>query len=255
MDRTSRRRAGQLISSMKANKRKNNDALPSTVFSNQGSALSNSGTIIVNVISGAKEDDIKMIILFYITGLTLKKYMNPKDRRLIMWKTLTAGKLKVKKIYGMLGVITFMSPEKYHVIECGYSIKCKPSIPQQLYDHLDTATVTINNPFKQHPEYSLAVLEALKPLPKNWKAARKAVVNPEDNDDDDEGEESKEFLQELFLIMQKKDVAAVLKESKASYNLFVFWPLISLAAGEYILKASKEEYRADACILDENDRD
>ncbi|KAI8077270.1 uncharacterized protein B0P05DRAFT_544290 [Gilbertella persicaria] len=59
MDRTSRRRAGQLISSMKANKRKNNDALSSTVFSNQGSALSNSGTIIVNVISGAKEDEAK----------------------------------------------------------------------------------------------------------------------------------------------------------------------------------------------------
>ncbi|KAI8077271.1 uncharacterized protein B0P05DRAFT_471261, partial [Gilbertella persicaria] len=153
-------------------------------------------------------------------------------------------------------------PEKYHVIECGYSIKCKPSIPQQLYDHLDTATVTINSPFKQHPEYSLAVLEALKPLPKNWKAARKAVVNPEDNDDDDEGEESKEFLQELFLIMQKKDVAAVLKKSEVNYNLFVLWPLMSLAAGdmnfvagEYTLKASKEEYRADACILDENDNE
>ncbi|KAI8077303.1 uncharacterized protein B0P05DRAFT_638008 [Gilbertella persicaria] len=239
MDRTSRRRAGQLISSMKANKRKNNDALPSTVFSNQGSALSNNGTIIVNVISGAKEVD----------GSKRQKVDHVEDAD--SWQVESEEDL-------------WDAWRQFLKCCCCCHDFC---IPQQLYDHLDTATVAINNLFKQHPEYSLAVLEALKPLPKNWKAARKAVVNPEDNDDDNEGEESKEFLQELFLIMQyyfvqEEGCGCCIKKSEVNYNLFVLWPLMSLAAGdmnfvagEYILKASKEEYRADACILDENDNE
>lgn len=60
-------------------------------------------------------------------------------------------------------------------------------------------------------------------------------------------------------LLKKKDVAAALSQSEANYNLFVLWPLMDLAAGdlkfcagEYVLLSSKEEYKADACIVDKH---
>lgn len=117
-------------------------------------------------------------------------------------------------------MITFISPEKYHIIECGYSIQCKPNIPQQLYDHLDVNAEVIKNPFKQLVKYSFTVLDTLKNLPVSefncplfccsdtilligkMERGQKAVVSDGDeNDNDYEDIEVKGFLQDFFLNM------------------------------------------------------
>ncbi|KAI8378289.1 hypothetical protein EDC96DRAFT_540623 [Choanephora cucurbitarum] len=101
------------------------------------------------------------------------------------------------------------------------------------------------------------------------KRARKTVAsfgdNDDDSDDDDDVDDNdtvtKRFLQDFFSycinLLKKKDVAAALSQSEANFNLFVLWPLMDLAAGdlkfcagEYVLLSSKEEYKADACIVD-----
>ncbi len=54
------------------------------------------------------------------------------------------------------------SLEKYHVLECGYSIKCKPYFPEVLYEVLeDNKSDVIVSPFKSYIVYLRRVLLSL----------------------------------------------------------------------------------------------
>ncbi|KAI8642290.1 hypothetical protein BD408DRAFT_344550, partial [Parasitella parasitica] len=51
--------------------------------------------------------------------------------------------------------------EKDHVIECGYTIKCKPSYDQDLYHQLgDYTTQLVKSPFMTHSSYPSQVIKA-----------------------------------------------------------------------------------------------
>lgn len=55
------------------------------------------------------------------------------------------------------------SHEKYHVIEYGYSIKCKPSYDQDLYNHIgNKEEETVDSPFAKFNTYSANILHCLK---------------------------------------------------------------------------------------------
>ncbi|KAI8375757.1 hypothetical protein EDC96DRAFT_306210 [Choanephora cucurbitarum] len=252
MTRESRSRAGQILSSLKKNKRKTSTPKSTVIINNYGQTVNNknvSGTMSVNVYAG--QEEAKKQKINHVEDANSWKIDDEED----LWDAW-------RQFMECCCCHDFCL-EKYHVIECGYSIKCKPMVTQQLLNHLDIGYTTIASPFKQYETYSFSVLEALKKLPKSCQGARKAVVSVDnDSDDEDSNQEVREFLQDFFLhmidLLKRKDVAALLSLSEANYNLFVLWPLMSLAAGElqfvageYVLRSSKEEYKADACILDD----
>lgn len=62
-------------------------------------------------------------------------------------------------------------------------------------------------------------------------------------------------------LCKHQDIHESLSQSESSFNFRMVWPLMSLACetsssrltflpGEYILKTSKQDYKADACIVD-----
>lgn len=52
--------------------------------------------------------------------------------------------------------------EKYHIIECGYSIKCNPRVPEELMQFVNTDNHTITTPFKGCIEYTNVVISAMR---------------------------------------------------------------------------------------------
>ncbi|CAO3700082.1 unnamed protein product [Rhizopus stolonifer] len=52
--------------------------------------------------------------------------------------------------------------EKYHIIKCGYSIKCDPSIPDELWAYFKDANYTISIPFQTYSQYTTSVLAVMK---------------------------------------------------------------------------------------------
>ncbi|KAG1448005.1 hypothetical protein G6F46_011182 [Rhizopus delemar] len=233
-------RAMQLLNEMKKNKRKANKDESIITFNNQGPAFNNNVIINGDVIV---ENGVKKQKFNHVEDANSWQVENEED----FWD--------VWRQFMDCCCCHDFCPEKYHIIECGYSIQCKPNVPQQLYDRLNVNAAIIKNPFKQHAKYSFAVLDTLKNLLEKWKEARKAVV-ADDNDNGDEDVEVKGFLQDINSL-KKKDVAVVLSQCESNYDLFVLWSMMSLAAGEldfvageYVLHSSKEEYKADACILD-----
>jgi hypothetical protein len=58
--------------------------------------------------------------------------------------------------------------EKYHVIECGYSIKCNPKIPEELYSQISLPKeYVIESPLISCVKHSNKVLNYMKV--KSWK--------------------------------------------------------------------------------------
>lgn len=164
MNQALRARAGQLLNEMKKNKRKTNKDEPIITFNNQGSAFNNNGIVNGDVIVGSsKADVVKKQKFNHVEDANSWQVENEED----LWDAW-------RQFMDCCSCHDFC-PEKYHIIECGYSIQCKPNIPQQLYDHLDVNAETIKNPFKQHVKYSFTVLDTLKNLPEKWKEARKLL--------------------------------------------------------------------------------
>lgn len=74
--------------------------------------------------------------------------------------------------FGMLGANTYLDKytchefclEKYHVIQCGYSIKCQPHLAQELYDQLGSDAHIVSSPFTTNGNYTINTLNAFKNL-------------------------------------------------------------------------------------------
>lgn len=54
-----------------------------------------------------------------------------------------------------------LSLEQYHIIECGYSIKCNPNVREELYFHVSTSNHSVTTPFKAYTEYTGDVLAVM----------------------------------------------------------------------------------------------
>lgn len=98
---------------------------------------------------------------------------------------IAIGTLKMKKTYGRHGDSTWTSAhamkigkfkdqfigtkkkrliayhlyslEKNHAIQCGYSIKCSQTIPDELYEHLGLDVYEVESPFTACSEYVQSV--------------------------------------------------------------------------------------------------
>ncbi|RCH99423.1 hypothetical protein CU097_015346 [Rhizopus azygosporus] len=92
--------------------------------------------------------------------------------------------------------------EKHHVIECGYSIKRNPTIPEEVYNQVGLSKeCTIENPLISCIKFSSKVLDYMKA--KSWKGVEAAVIGSQD-----EKLELLEFLPGEYL----------LKSSQEKYN-------------------------------------
>ncbi|KAG1454166.1 hypothetical protein G6F46_007552 [Rhizopus delemar] len=69
--------------------------------------------------------------------------------------------------------------EKYHIIECGYSIKCNPKIPEELYNQIGLSEECIvESPFISCFSYCSKILDYMKT--RAWKEVESAVIGSQD---------------------------------------------------------------------------
>jgi hypothetical protein len=155
--------------------------------------------------------------------------------------------------------------EQYHVIECGYSIQCHPHIPQELIDHLGVEG-KVDSPFALLPGFTGLILEQLSLVENDWKKVEKAVLGHEELKVQVEADIIN-FVELFFsLVVQLFRRPLLIKRishCESQFNHLLVWPVFELAidlcknnsadffTAEYILKASKDEYKADGCVVDE----
>lgn len=151
--------------------------------------------------------------------------------------------------------------ERYHVIQCGYSIKCQPHIPQELYDQLGTDSQIITSPFKTNQQYTTHVLNAFKNMT-DMEDIQEAIKGKSVADKGLQGFDfCKTFFKECTVFFKKPNLIKRLAFNETSFNRLLVWPLWDIAVdsigdtlivipGEYILKASQEECKADGVVLD-----
>ncbi|OBZ85223.1 hypothetical protein A0J61_06719 [Choanephora cucurbitarum] len=155
--------------------------------------------------------------------------------------------------------------EKSHIIQCGYSIKCDPSIPDELWAYFKDDEYTISTPFQSCSRYTTSVLSAMK---KNeLKAIQKVIRSLEAADDIPSKKQTfvEEFFHVCLYIYRKPNLYERLSVNETGFNHSFIWLVmefvidsipdmpLKLYPAEYILKCSKEEYKTDACILLEED--
>ncbi|KAG1457852.1 hypothetical protein G6F46_006691 [Rhizopus delemar] len=118
--------------------------------------------------------------------------------------------------------------EKYHIIECGYSIKCNPRVPEELMQFVNTDNHTITTPFKGCTEYTSVVISAMRTG--NMEAIERVVNNSKEAEERALDVLSQEFIKDLFKLCVKTHA-------------------LKFVPGEYILRFSKEENKVDGCVL------
>ncbi|KAI7905315.1 uncharacterized protein BX663DRAFT_585785, partial [Cokeromyces recurvatus] len=96
--------------------------------------------------------------------------------------------------------------EKHHIIECGYSIKCNPKIPEELYNQIGLSEEhTIESPFISCFSYCSKILDYMKT--RAWKEVESAVTDSQD-EKLELVKEQVDFVEEYFrfclLLFKKK---------------------------------------------------
>ncbi|CAO3667671.1 unnamed protein product [Rhizopus stolonifer] len=157
--------------------------------------------------------------------------------------------------------------EKYHIIECGYSIKCNPKIPEELYNQIGLSEeCTVESPFISCFSYCSKILDYMKT--RAWKEVESAVIGSQD-EKLELVKEQVDFVEEYFrfclLLFKKNNLYKRLNISESNFSRLLVWPavevsiesmeLLEFLPGEYLLKSSQEKYNADGCIVDEEDNE
>ncbi|KAG0890719.1 hypothetical protein G6F34_012287 [Rhizopus arrhizus] len=166
------------------------------------------------------------------------------------------------------------SMERYHIIKCGYSIRCNPNIPLELYEHIGfsndgISTEVIPCPFITCKKYSTLVFKSMESN-KHWKQVEEIIINSCE-EKKGLGSRDVDFVESFFrfciLLFKKPNLYERLKISECNFNRLLIWPAMEVAvdsiscsdlsfmSAEYKLKSSDEEYKADACILDDDNNE
>ncbi|KAG1001893.1 hypothetical protein G6F57_013586 [Rhizopus arrhizus] len=166
------------------------------------------------------------------------------------------------------------SMEKYHIIKCGYSIRCNPNIPSELYEHIgfsndDISTEVIPCPFITCKKYSTLVFKSMESN-KHWKQVEEIIINSCE-EKKGLGSRDVDFVESFFrfciTLFKKPNLYERLKISECNFNRLLIWPAMEVAvdsiscsdlsfmSAEYKLKSSDEEYKADACVLDDDNNE
>ncbi|KAG0861159.1 hypothetical protein G6F29_006028 [Rhizopus arrhizus] len=86
--------------------------------------------------------------------------------------------------------------KKYHVIECGYSIKCNLRVLEELLQFVNTDNHTITTPFKGCIEYTDVVINAMRTS--NMEVIERAVSNSKEAEERALDALSQEFTKDFF---------------------------------------------------------
>ncbi|KAI9351669.1 hypothetical protein BD770DRAFT_147365 [Pilaira anomala] len=122
--------------------------------------------------------------------------------------------------------------DKYHIIECGYTIQCRPSYGVDLYEQPgDNKHQVVKSSFMNFGAYTTKFLQELKK--KTERRIMKALL------DDDHWEEIEEennsanarYVYDFFFILINKYMsdASTIEKSESMFNHYLIWPLLSLA--------------------------
>lgn len=157
--------------------------------------------------------------------------------------------------------------EKYHIIECGYSIKCNPKISEELYNQIGlSGECTVESPFISCFSYCSKILDYMKT--RAWKEVESAVIGSQ-NEKLELVKDQVDFVEEYFrfclLLFKRNNLYKRLNISESNFSRLLVWPAIEVSIesmelleflpGEYLLKSSQEKYSADGCIVDEEDNE
>ncbi|EIE86408.1 hypothetical protein RO3G_11119 [Rhizopus delemar RA 99-880] len=147
--------------------------------------------------------------------------------------------------------------EKYHIIECGYSIKCNPKIPEELYNQIGLSEECIvESPFISCFSYCSKILDYMKT--RAWKEVESAVIGSQD-EKLELVKEQVDFVEEYFrfclLLSKENNLYKHFNISESNFSRLLVWPavevsiesmeLLEFLPGEYLLKSSQEKYTAD----------
>ncbi|CEI86246.1 hypothetical protein RMCBS344292_00689 [Rhizopus microsporus] len=157
--------------------------------------------------------------------------------------------------------------EKYHIIECGYSIKCNPKISEGLYNQIGlSGECTVESPFISCFSYCSKILDYMKT--RAWKEVESAVIGSQ-NEKLELVKDQVDFVEEYFrfclLLFKRNNLYKRLNISESNFSRLLVWPAIEVSIesmelleflpGEYLLKSSQEKYSADGCIVNEEDNE
>ncbi|KAG2204545.1 hypothetical protein INT47_012604 [Mucor saturninus] len=157
--------------------------------------------------------------------------------------------------------------EKYHIIQYGYSIKCNPDIPDELYSQFGLSdNCTIESPFIRCSTYSNKIINYM--TTKTWNEVELAVIGSL-NEKEGLVKDQVRFVEEYFrfclLLFKKNDLYKRLNKSEFNFSRLLVWPSVEVSVdsvegleflpGEYALKSTNEKYNADGCVVDEDDNE
>lgn len=142
------------------------------------------------------------------------------------------------------------------MIECGYSISCKPHYPKDLYQLFgDNKQQVIKSPFKKRSLFSNAILQALSTG--NKRVILKALTDDNRLDIVDESNKEAAFVHEYFVYMYNFYKSPSLVDNEAMFNHKLILPLLEMACShsclkfvprEVLLSSTDEPYNADAVV-------
>lgn len=145
--------------------------------------------------------------------------------------------------------------EKYHIIECGYTIQCKPSYDVDLYEQLgNNAHQIVKSPFARFADYSSKAVAAV--ALKNERKMMNALMNDDHWEEIEKGCNSHIaiFVYNYFTFIKTyMPSASRITDSESMYNHHLVWGLLDLAVKTAITPATKLAFETGEVLLDSFD--
>lgn len=152
--------------------------------------------------------------------------------------------------------------ENYHVIECGYSIKCNPGIPQELYDHMGVSGSGVGESPFMSSTYVAKILEVMKTG--NWRQVERTVICSDDLKKESpkkEVDSIEEYFRFCVLLLRRSGLCEEMKLSEANFNRLLVHPAIEVSIsclqdllrfipGERLLKSCEDKYNCDGLVVE-----
>ncbi|KAI7906702.1 uncharacterized protein BX663DRAFT_497367 [Cokeromyces recurvatus] len=146
-------------------------------------------------------------------------------------------------------------PEKYHIIECGYTIQCKPSYDIDLYEQLgNNKHQVVKSPFMDFGAYTTKFIQELKN--RNERSIMKALLDNDHWEEIEMGSNSANarYVYDFFILINKyMENCSIIKKSESMFNYHLVWRLLSLAVKTAILPTINLSFKTGKVILDSSD--
>ncbi|KAI8973187.1 hypothetical protein BDF20DRAFT_837154 [Mycotypha africana] len=145
--------------------------------------------------------------------------------------------------------------EKYHIIECGYTIQCKPSYDVDLYEQLgNNKHQVVKSPFMDFGVYTTKFMQELKKG--NERSIMKALLDDNHWEEIEAGSNSANarYVYDFFIVINRyMGNCSMIEKSESIFSYHLVWPLLSLAVKTATLPIRNLLFKTGEVILDSSD--